>query len=117
MPQPVLDRPLALSRVGGDEELLKEIAVIFLDDCPRLMAELRDAIAANDPQKLESAAHSMKGSVGNFGAEAAVSAAFNLERMGRERRATSQALDSAATSEFEALQQALSVLRLELEAL
>ena len=78
-----VDLPLCLTRVGGDMELLREIAVLFIEDCPRAVAELREAIERQDALKLENAAHALKGSVANFGAQAAVDAAFRLEQMGR----------------------------------
>jgi HPt (histidine-containing phosphotransfer) domain-containing protein len=118
LPETGLDRHVALSRVGGDEELLKEIAAIFLDDYPKGLAEIREALAGGDAKKLESAAHSMKGSVGNFGAQAAVESAFRLEQMGREKRLQPDGPEAAAAKQAcEALEQALSALRLELEAL
>ena len=40
------DKAVALSRVGGDIELLKEIAVLFLEDYPRSLTDLRDAVHA-----------------------------------------------------------------------
>ena len=64
----VLDRALALSRVGGDEDLLREIAGLFLDDYPNLVEKIKQALAANDARGLERASHSLKGSVANFGA-------------------------------------------------
>ncbi len=79
-----LDIAAALGRVGGDEELLKEIAEIFLEQCPDALSEVRDAIEAQNPEALQHAAHSLKGSVGNFGAQAAVEAAYRLEMMGRQ---------------------------------
>ena len=82
-PENALDRQLALARVGGDVELLREIAVLFIEDCPRAFAEIREAVARGDTAKLENAAHSLKGSVANFGARDAVEAAFRLEQMGR----------------------------------
>lgn len=78
-----LNRALALERVGGDEELLREIAVLFLEDCPSLMTKIDQAVAANDAPNLERAAHSLKGSVANFGSDAAYQAAFDLEQIGR----------------------------------
>lgn len=78
-----LDRELALSRVGGDAELLKEIAALFLEEYPNALAEIRAAAARGDPKGVEHAAHGLKGSVANFGAQAAVDAAFQLEQMGR----------------------------------
>jgi two-component system, sensor histidine kinase and response regulator len=82
-PENALDRQLALSRVGGDEELLQEIAVLFIEECPRALAEIQEAVAHGDAAKLENAAHALKGSVANFGARDAVEAAFRLEQMGR----------------------------------
>jgi len=111
LPEPSLDRPMALARVGGDEELLHEIAVLFLDECPRALLEIHQALAGEDAGKLESAAHSLKGSVANFGASAAVAAAFRLEQMGRAQ----QLLEAPAA--LRALEQALSVVCAELAAL
>ncbi len=110
-PESALDRQLALSRVGDDSELLREIAVIFLADYPRSLAEIRAAIAAADGKQLETSAHALKGSVANFGARAAVESASRLEQMGHAGDMR-QSADS-----LHALEQALSALRAELEAL
>jgi two-component system sensor histidine kinase/response regulator len=82
-PENALDRQLALSRVGGDQQLLREIAILFIEECPRAFAQIQEAIACGDAAKLENAAHALKGSVANFGAREAVEAAFRLEQMGR----------------------------------
>jgi HPt (histidine-containing phosphotransfer) domain-containing protein len=79
----VLDREALMDRVGGDVEFLQEIAGLFQEDCPKLMGEIRAAVSAGDPHGLERAAHTLKGSVSNFGAEMARLAAFRLESMGR----------------------------------
>jgi HPt (histidine-containing phosphotransfer) domain-containing protein len=78
-----LDRDAVLDRVGGDEDLLKEITEIFLAEYPALIAEIRDAIQKQDAGKLEHSAHTLKGSVSNFGADAATNAAYQLEVLGR----------------------------------
>ncbi len=78
-----LDCAVALDRLGGDEELLREVARLFLDEYPMLMNEIRSAAEARDAIALERAAHSMKGSVSNFGTERVYDAAYALERMGR----------------------------------
>lgn len=80
-----LDLASALARVGDDEELLKEIAGIFLEQCPEALAEVNRAIETADGEALEHAAHSLKGSVGNFGAKDAYDAALRLELAGRHR--------------------------------
>lgn len=80
-----VDREVALSRVGGDEDLLREVAVLYLENEDQMVNAIRNAIDAKNPATLEMTAHSLKGSVANFGAEKAVEAAFALEYMGRTK--------------------------------
>jgi two-component system, sensor histidine kinase and response regulator len=107
----VFDKEVALSRVGGDVELLKEIAVLFLDDYPKSLKELREAVAARDAKRVERSAHGLKGSVSNFGARPAVDAAFELESMGRAQQLFE--VERVLCS----LELALAALRPELESL
>jgi two-component system, sensor histidine kinase and response regulator len=111
VPENGLDHQFALSRVGGDEELLKEIATIFLEDYPNSIQEIRAAIAASDAKRLETSAHTLKGSVSNFGARSAVASALLLEQMGRAGQ-----MQQCAEA-LEALEQALVELRADLQAL
>jgi two-component system, sensor histidine kinase and response regulator len=74
----------ALARVDGDKELLGEMAALFLEEYPRFLAQIQDAISKKDPSSLSYAAHTLKGSVGNFAANEAFEAAFTLERLGRQ---------------------------------
>ena len=78
-----LNSAVALERLGGDEELLRDVARLFLEEYPVLLLEIRQAVAAQDAEALQRAAHSLKGSVSNFGADAAYNAASMLEMMGR----------------------------------
>jgi two-component system sensor histidine kinase/response regulator len=55
-----------LARFDGDCELLKELAGIFLQECPRMLEDIREALRAGNSTALERAAHALKGSVGNF---------------------------------------------------
>jgi two-component system, sensor histidine kinase and response regulator len=107
----VLNRALALSRVGGDEDLLREIASLFLDDYPQLVEKIQAALEANDAHGLERASHSLKGSVANFGAEPAYQAALELERIGRSNDM------SQARAAYQRLDESLKSLRPELTAL
>ena len=81
-PGPV-DHEAALERVGGDVELLQEVAQLFLEEYPGMLAAIRKALENRSPQELEHAAHSLKGSVSNFGAKSVVRAALALEMLGR----------------------------------
>jgi HPt (histidine-containing phosphotransfer) domain-containing protein len=78
-----LDFQKALAIVGGDRDLLLELATVFLDQLPGQLRELRRAVAMADPEGTREAAHSLKGSLGNLGATAAWEAARALEGLGR----------------------------------
>jgi HPt (histidine-containing phosphotransfer) domain-containing protein len=106
-----LDESVALSRVGGDIELLREVVGLFLDDYPQSLDLIRQAVAQGDQSSLERHAHSLKGSVSTFGAQEAFDAAQALEKQGRTGD-LSQSHDGLAR-----LEQALFNLRPELEAL
>jgi len=95
-----LDCAVALERLGGDEELLREVASLFLDEYPVLLDEIRASAVARDADALQRAAHSMKGSVSNFGADAVYQAAFALEKLGHAGRleAIDDCIDSLASA-------------------
>jgi PAS domain S-box-containing protein len=80
---PALDAGGALERVAGDQQLLRELVGLFLEEYPGLLSRIRAAVQQRDAEGLEQAAHTLKGAVGTFCAEAAHEAAFQLERMGR----------------------------------
>jgi HPt (histidine-containing phosphotransfer) domain-containing protein len=82
--QPGLDRAAVLARLDGDEELLAELAGLFIQESPKRLSAIQQAIEQDDAQGLERAAHALKGSVGNFVIPTAVKAAQTLETMGRE---------------------------------
>lgn len=107
----VLDRTVALSRVGGDAELLKEIAQLFLSEYPSMLEQLREALAAGDAKLVERTAHGLKGSVANFGAPAAVEAARMIEVLGRAQQL------AEVQQVLRTLELALATLHPELEAL
>jgi CheY-like chemotaxis protein/HPt (histidine-containing phosphotransfer) domain-containing protein len=83
-----LDTTKILERIGGDRELLRELAGLFVGDCPRMLSDIQDAVRDGNAEALQKAAHALKGSVSNFGAEAAVQVAFKLEMMGRNQDMT-----------------------------
>jgi signal transduction histidine kinase/DNA-binding response OmpR family regulator/HPt (histidine-containing phosphotransfer) domain-containing protein/HAMP domain-containing protein len=77
--QPPFDKGAALDGLGGDEEVLREMATAFLADCPRTLANLRQALTDGDAERITAAAHSLKGAVGYFAAEGALEAARKVE--------------------------------------
>jgi two-component system, sensor histidine kinase and response regulator len=78
-----IDWTIALVHVDGDKQLLAELAVMFVQDCPRLLMEARESIAQMDHSKLERAAHTLKGRLAFFGIHDLRDKALRLETMGR----------------------------------
>ena len=95
---------------GGSARLMKSLTQSFLSDAPKRLAAIRAAIAAKDGAKLDTAAHALKGSVAIFGARTAVTAARNLEAMGRSRNL------AGADAELRTLETAMKSLKDELLA-
>ncbi|MBI3400894.1 MAG: response regulator [Acidobacteria bacterium] len=87
LPPPVSAAPAVsdhvLARVGGDRELLAEISRLFVDDAPRHLERIRQALEARDGESLRRAAHGLKGAAANFDATGVVDAARALEEIGR----------------------------------
>jgi two-component system sensor histidine kinase/response regulator len=77
----VLDRDIALEHVGGEPRLLAEIVRIHQTEGPRLLAEIREAIARGDVEAASRLAHRLKGSLGTLGAFAAAEAAERVESL------------------------------------
>ena len=80
----IFDMSAALELMDGDRELLHEMAQLFLEEAPRLISGVEDALEKHDCETLERAAHSLKGSVGNFGARKAYEAARVVEYAARD---------------------------------
>jgi HPt (histidine-containing phosphotransfer) domain-containing protein len=80
---PIID-PQALENLRAlnpddNDEFLREITGIFLEDTPLRIAELEQSLAAGDVSKFTRAAHSIKGSSSNLGAMTLRAAAEKLE--------------------------------------
>lgn len=67
--------------------VLREIAVLFLDDVPQRIRDLHEALAAKDTERLARQAHSIRGSAVTFGSEATAQAALRLEMIAMHRQA------------------------------
>lgn len=100
---PEFDRQAALTLVEGDDHSLREIADLFLNDCPSLMKNIQCAISTADVSALVKSAHSLKGSAGYFGARATTQTAVKLEQLGRSSTVDG-ALDVYAELELEVAQ-------------
>jgi signal transduction histidine kinase/CheY-like chemotaxis protein/tetratricopeptide (TPR) repeat protein len=107
----IMDWKAAVERVGGREDLLRQMAGLFFTETEKLVPALREAINQQDMAKVRRVAHSIKGSASCFAAPPAVSAALRLEFMGRDGILTDA--DEAYTlleREIERLKRALAPL-------
>jgi CheY-like chemotaxis protein len=74
-----LDWKMALKNVGGDDGLLAELVQIFLETSPAWLADLHRGIERRDGELVRRTAHSIKGSLGQLGANAAAVIGQRLE--------------------------------------
>ena len=96
---------------GDNDEFLREIVGIFLEDTPQRLDELEQSRAAGDVTRFARAAHSIKGSSSNLGATALRAAAEKLEHQARSEGLNGIGPHAAAVrAEFERAQAALKAL-------
>ncbi|MBN8440565.1 MAG: response regulator [Thauera sp.] len=69
----------ARAMFDGDEGIVQQLLGVFFRDFERTRGELRHAATSHDFERLRQIAHSIKGSVGLFGAARATDAAARLE--------------------------------------
>nr|WP_255682251.1 hybrid sensor histidine kinase/response regulator [Luteimonas sp. BDR2-5] len=105
-------RPAAPLPPVIDQEVLEDLRVmlgteldrlidVFLDDTPRLLAAMENAVDGPDYDALRDAAHSLKSSSANLGAMSLSAAAKRIELGARERRIERPAVAVAlASNEF-----------------
>ncbi|MFO7917244.1 MAG: PAS domain S-box protein [Anaerolineae bacterium] len=105
----VFDRADLLERLDGDEEIARKVIKVFLEDAPRRLAVLEDALEKGDAALVQRQAHTLKGAASNLAAPALQAAALRVEE-------AAEADDlSRAASRFEALEEAFDQLRPVLE--
>ena len=83
-----LDSRSGLARVGGNRALYLKLLRQFVDQFATVVAQVTDALAANDVVLAERLAHSLKGVAGNIGATGVQSAAGALEKSIRNRESS-----------------------------
>jgi CheY-like chemotaxis protein len=103
-PVGVIDWNAALATCGGDHALLRDIVQAFLEEHSRRIDEIRKGIDTADFELLGRAAHTIKGSMRYFSAQAVFDRAFALEQLGAAKTL------SGAEEVFELLNQELAKL-------
>ena len=79
----VYNRQEALARVGGDEELLRELYDSFSTEAPDWLEMLREAVDDEAVETIESVGHTIKGAAASIGATEVMQLAQHVEELGR----------------------------------
>ncbi len=80
----VWDKAKLLERLEGDEQLIRTIAPIFIEDMRTTIGKLRKGVETQDPNAIALAAHSINGAAANFGATKLHTMARSIETNARE---------------------------------
>lgn len=86
MTRDLFDIDQFMSSLAHDKELAKELVEAFLEDSPRRVAELREALEAEDAPRVTKLAHSLKGMCGVVRADVLSRLALEMEYAGRDGR-------------------------------
>jgi HPt (histidine-containing phosphotransfer) domain-containing protein len=105
----VCDVDAALARLGGDRELLIELATIYIEDAPMLLIRISKGVREANCSDVLHAAHLLRGLAANFGAGSVTTPAEQLEEFAIEgklgdARQTVEQLETEAVRLEQALQ-------------
>jgi TMAO reductase system sensor TorS len=93
----------------GDSDLLRRVIEAYLKEATRLLQILQEAVEKADRETLRKAAHSLKSSSANVGAQKLSSLCKELEAMGQEKSMQKAAsLLSKVVMEYETVQKTLN---------
>jgi len=104
----IFDKGELLDRVGGDEEIFREIVKTFMEEAPLQVQKLKEVLQEGEALSVERQAHLLKGAAMNMGAKVLQAVALEVEMAGRagdlsRARALAERLDQ----EFEKLNEIL----------
>ncbi|MGD9373713.1 MAG: response regulator, partial [Desulfobacterales bacterium] len=77
------DKELLLKAFDHDWDFLKEVVDVFYSDYPRMLNDLQQAYKDRDAPTLMRTAHSLKGMLRNFQADAGAEVAYEIEKNGK----------------------------------
>ena len=96
-------------RVDGDEELIREVLAIFLEDAPRLLGEIKTGLEKASPEIVANTAHTLKGAAANIAAHRLRDQAYQIELTAKsEEMAGALNIYADLEAEFIALKHYLS---------
>ena len=109
---PVIDKTTfdELKQMSGDD-FINELIDTFLEDAPKMIAEIKSGFATNNADIFRRAAHSMKSNAATFGASHLAALSKELEMLGKENKL------NEAGDRLKALDEAYASVRDELKGL
>ncbi len=81
-----LPENVLLDHAGGDMELARELAQVFIDESPSWLQQLRSALDANDCGGIHRLAHTIRGAATHCGGTAVRDGALALEHLARTEK-------------------------------
>lgn len=110
----VLDENALLTTVGGNRELAGELAQIFLQELEPRIQEMASAIREGDADRLQFAAHALRGSAASLSATQVTASATALEAMARKGDLSmAESVFACLEDEMEGLTERLTILKQE----
>ncbi len=107
----LINREMALARMGGDAGLLKDVAKLFAEHAPQWLSAAGDAHRAQDVKTLKRLSHTLKNGADNLGATSIVELAHAVEQHAAQHQLV------AAGAALESLQAAIAGLLVEVDEL
>ena len=114
--EPAVINPLALDAIRAlsteqGELLLHRVLATYLQDTPRQIAALHQAVTQSDPSTIRKTAHSLKSSSANVGADTLAKLFKDLEQIARAGQTDGAAdLIAQLEREFQSVRQSLSLI-------
>ncbi|HRX82532.1 MAG TPA: response regulator, partial [Pirellulaceae bacterium] len=82
----VVDFDVALTQVPGGIDVLRDLARIFLMECPKLLKDLRQGLADENVEATQRAAHTLKGAARILAASRLTEISSEFEVLAKERQ-------------------------------
>jgi CheY-like chemotaxis protein/HPt (histidine-containing phosphotransfer) domain-containing protein len=103
---PVFDKAGIMERLMHDEELVRMMVDVFLEDIPNQIIMLKDYINTGDIPNAHRQAHIINGACSNIGGESMRAVAYRIEKLAKAGELDSvKAIMAELESEFELLKQ------------
>ena len=82
--QGIFDPAAAEQRIPGGSQGVEQLARLMIEECPRMLSQIKDAFSRDDAAGVRRGAHTLKGSADVFAAQPVVERARLLEEAGRQ---------------------------------